>query len=258
MLSSGRKLQDQHLRVGAGAPQAPDLLVPRDSSGPPWPPLMPTRADPAVRQSGKAPPQTDPPFPTPAVALLASLPSADPSPTRRLPFTAAPDALHPPGSQARCPGQGAASSSSSTPRKAASMASKEGRAAEPAAARPPAILQQQRGAMATGRGGKRCGRRGRLTGKAERGAQAGGGARRPVAQPGWAASRPPPPHGGNRTAESRSHQDSPGTSVPISPNSRQTTSATGLFIYCQHSDIPRQPCSSPVKTSVIIPISSHI
>lgn len=88
---------------------------------------------------------------------LTTLPSA--ASPRRLPFTAAPDALHPPGSQAGCPGQGAANNSSGAQRNAAAMAPK--RAAVPA--RPPscsgsAVLWQPV-TMATGQGGKRCRRR---------------------------------------------------------------------------------------------------
>lgn len=254
MLSSGRKLQGQHLRVGVGAaaPQAPDLLVPRDSVASPHAhPGRPRR--PPVR---KGPAADRPPFPHTRGRPFGPLPSADPSPTRRLPIMAAPDALHPPGSQARCPGQGAASSSSA-PRKAASMASKEGSAAEPAGARPPSCSDSaapwQREGAGSAAGGAAASR-GRRGGERRQAAGAAGRSHPPAGLPHvlfllLTVAIAQLKAGSTKTAQTR---------LSLSPNSRQTTSATGLFIYCQHSDIPRQPCSSPVKTSVIVPISSHI
>lgn len=163
-------------------PPSPSGLLGASVASPHAHPGRPRR--PPVR---KGPAADRPPFPHTRGRPfgLPSLSTADPSPTRRLPFTAAPDALHPPGSQARCPGQGAASSSN-TPRKAASMASKEGRAAEPAAARPPSCSDSaapwQREGAGSAAGGPAASR-GRRSGERRQAAGAAGRSHSPAGLP---------------------------------------------------------------------------
>lgn len=190
---------------------------------------MPTRAGPTISQSGKVPPQTDPLFPSPSAALLAHFPQQPPP---RPPFIAAPDALHPPASQARCPGQGAANSSSSAPRRAAAMAPKEGRAAEPAAARPPSCGDSaapwQREGAGSAAGGAAASR-GKRTGERTQAAGATGGpcgrSRTPAGPyvPLLTVAIAQPKAGSTKTDQ---------TSLPliISPNSARTTSSLRHFV----------------------------